>query len=68
MSTFVSKIKPFGPRESTQWLSDKNIDSICRLFEKDYPNYKHLGVLMSDLFVVRGEHEISPKVIEDYAK
>jgi hypothetical protein len=69
LADITHQLKPFGPRNNRKWLSDSDIDSICRLFEKDYPSYKHLGIVMSDLVVIRGSSDITtPETLKRYAE
>lgn len=45
----MSNLKPYGPKNSNTWLSNKHIENVCKVFETEYGGYKNLMIAMSDL-------------------
>ncbi len=47
-SELDSRFIPEGPRDSTTWLSNVDIDSVLDMYTKKFPKFKHINFHMSD--------------------
>jgi hypothetical protein len=46
-------LKPFGPKNNNEWLSDSDIMRLCNIMETEFPFYKSIMIAMSDLFEIK---------------